>query len=295
MKKDTKTPFYKIRKVQAVALIIFALIIELAAAIIYYINVPALPFAEILYYSSQIITSIFVISGVVIAVWQYYLTSKSAKTDLEIQQVQRAIDLSEYYKDNILHYYPAIKYIFKATGISDIIEKVKIDEMETFDYTELLKRFTKEDIDKLKELQNSSKFAETAIKAIVIYGLNDKFTFEVIQPTESDSAAIVAYVSNLVDSLLNNMEFFALHFAHKTADETVVYQSLHQTYLEIVQYMFYDIANRNTDPANMYYTNIIWLFREWRNEHTKKNDEHIKKIKTFQSSGTIVGNDHQHC
>lgn len=283
-----KIPFYKIRKVQATAIIIFAIIFELVFAIIYrcIIN-PELPFPEILYYTSQIISSIFVISGVVIAVWQYYLSSKSAKTDLEIQQVQRAIDLSEYYKDNILNYYPAIKYIFKETGIAKIIEKVRLNDIKTFDIIELNRLFTKEDIDELKKIQNSKEFFETAVTANMIYNLNDKLAVTTL--INKDNSAVITYVSSLVDNLLNNMEFFSLHFSHKTADETVIYQSLHQTYLEIVQYMYYDIAVSNTDPTNKYYTNIIWLFLEWRNELNRKNDEQETQLKTFQSSGTIIG------
>ncbi len=101
---QTKTHnFLKSRKFLTGLIIFFAILFELISALIFYslngygIN----SYIETLYYTTQIISSIFVISGVVIAVWQYYLTSKSTKTEIEIQQVQRAIDLSEYYKDNI--------------------------------------------------------------------------------------------------------------------------------------------------------------------------------------------------
>lgn len=108
----------KSKKLIALLLILVAIISEFISAILYCSYYKTTNYSETLYYSSQIISSIFVIGGVVIAVWQYYLSSKSMKTDLEIQQVQRAIDLSEYYKNNILKHYPAIKYIFDETGIS---------------------------------------------------------------------------------------------------------------------------------------------------------------------------------
>lgn len=109
-----------------------------------------------------------------------------------------------------------------------------------------------------------------------------------ISTSNKNHTVIITYVSNLMDELLNNMEFFALHFSHRTADESVVYQSLHQTYLEIVQYMYYDIADRNSDSASKYYTNIIWLFEVWRDKKIKQNGDRSEKSRSVQSLGTII-------
>lgn len=97
-----------------------------------------------------------------------------------------------------------------------------------------------------------------------------------------------AYISNIVNELLNNMEFFALHFSHKTADESVIYQSLHQTFLEIVQYNYYEIAEKNIDSTSKYYTNIIWLFNIWRNRKLQQNNIRSQKSMSVQSAGTII-------
>lgn len=57
---------------------------------------------ENIYYFSQIVSAIFVISGVVIAGWQYYLTSRAELSKLQLDKVQKSIDLARFYKDNIL-------------------------------------------------------------------------------------------------------------------------------------------------------------------------------------------------
>ena len=92
---------------------------------------------ELLYYTSQFISAIFVISGVVIAVWQYYLSYVESKRNMDIICVQKAIDLSEYYKDNILLYMAPIKYIFENSGINNIIDKIDRENIKHFDKKEL--------------------------------------------------------------------------------------------------------------------------------------------------------------
>lgn len=281
--------FFKSRKFIAILLIAVAILIEFVSAFIYHNYNDSVPFLETLYYSTQIVSSIFVTSGVIVAVWQYYLSSKSIKTDLEIQQVQRAIDLSEYYKDNILTYYPAIRYIFKQTGILDIIETLRINDLHDFDIIELNRLFSPKQVEDLKNIQSSENFNRTVMESNLIYKLNNNIKqMEVLNNSEEKNVVLVAYISSLMDELLNNMEFFSLHFAHKTADESVVYQSLHQTYLEIVRIMYYEIANKNTTPTEKYYTNIIWLFDNWRTQKNKKSEEHSINSRSLQSMGTVI-------
>ena len=68
-----------------------------------------------------------------------------------------------------------------------------------------------------------------------------------------------AFMNSIVTNMLNDMEYFAMHFSHETADDTVVYQSLHQTYLEIVHTVYYCIANVNKQGQSQYYTNLTVL------------------------------------
>lgn len=278
------------RKVIATVIIAVSLLITLTISIIYKQKINnSLPFFEILYYSSQIVSSAFVISGVVIAVWQYYLSTKTAKIEFEIQQVQRAIDLSEYYKDYILDYYPALKYIFDATQITPIIETARKENMKNFDDDELKSIFSTQQISDLQRIQESDAFFDAAKKATVIYNLKNNESLLTDDSIQSDSAAMVAYISNLTDSLLNNMEYFALHFIHQTADESVVYQSLHQTYLEIVQFLYYNIANRNTSPTHKYYTNVIQLYKIWQEKADQQNKALASHSNSIPFTGTVVG------
>lgn len=291
---------FKSRKFLTGLIISLTIIWEIIGAIIAYNfdSYETSSYIETLYYTTQIMSSIFVISGVVIAVWQYYLTSKSTKTELEIQQVQRAIDLSEYYKDNILKHLPAIEYIFDETGILKILNTLKLENLNDFDKYELAELFTEEQIQKLKKIQDSDLFLKKVIEANAIYNLHLDFWISKKQaetPFEqsyisfiSDQSAIIAFLSNLVTNVLNNMEFFALHFSHKTADESVVYQSLHQSYFQLIRLMYYYIAKGNENPSDKYYTNSIRLFIDWRDEKIHQKENRSEKSGSIPRKGTVI-------
>lgn len=295
--------FIKSRKLSTILLIVLSILLELLGALLYFHwGKKDCTFMEILYYFSQFISSIFVISGVIIAVWQYYLSSKNTKTNLEIMQVQRAIDLSEYYKDNILNYFPAIRYIFSQVGITDIFENISIDKMIDFDSHELEKLLTPAQIQNLQNIQYSNEFLKAVLEANDIYGLNLHFrSLEVEFEKEGRKGKIMridktslsaTFMSNLLNAVLNNLEFFALHFRHNTADESVVYQSLHQSYLRMIPYLYYYIAKQNTDSSNKLYTNVVWLFREWKFKKEIQESERSIKSLSVQSHGTIIANNY---
>lgn len=304
---DRLVKHFKSRKPVAVIIIISSILLELIISFIYhhFAKTNSVNFIEILYYSSQIVSSIFVTSGVVIAVWQYYLSSRSTRTNLEIEQVQRAIDLSAYYKDNILKYAPAIEYVFKKTGVLDILNNLKLEQFNDFDKFELNELFTKDQVEHLKGLQKTNLFIQSIIEADTIYDLDldyqifdyhlnyqgsktiteeeDPFVLSIDQ-----KQIIVAFMSHLIADVLNNMEYFALHFSHKTADESVVYQSLHQSYFRLITYLYYYIAKQNENPSDKYYTNSIDLFKKWRNEKNRQKEIRSINSNSIPRNGTVI-------
>ena len=126
---------------------------------------------EIVYYSSQIISSIFVIAGVVIAVWQYFITAKSQLNQINIDRIQKAIDLSEYYKDNILHKSTPIRFVYEQSGIMDLIKNVDVDKMIQFDESEAHVLLDRNKTDELKSKTKAKEFSNAVLAADYIYGL----------------------------------------------------------------------------------------------------------------------------
>ena len=60
--------------------------------------------------------------------------------------------------------------------------------------------------------------------------------------------------------LLNNLEFFAMHFMNDVANEEIVYRSLHKTYI--------DICLNNVKDGSKLYTNVIALYNKWKERAT---------------------------
>lgn len=302
-KKVTFKDLIKSKKAIAVFLIAASVIIGFTGGLIQYcLNKQQSTFLEMWYYSSQIIGSIFMTSGVVIAVWQYYLSSKSVKKDLEIQQVQRAIDLSEYFKDNILSYMPAIRYVFKSSGAFDILGRIDKDTIHDFDIYERDRLFKKDEIEKLKLLQESEEFYCSILAADMIYSSNlDIAGLEIMSEDDEDIKEIksqfnknsmaVAFLGNMINKVLNNLEYFALHFTHNTADESVVYQSLHGAYLDIVHILYYYISTMNDNPTSKLYTNVIRLYELWLKKHSEQLTDRSIKSRSVESHGTIIHNE----
>ena len=69
-------------------------------------------YTETLYFVSQIINCMIVALGVIFAGWQFFLSKRDSARNMDIIRVQKAIDLSQFYKDNILGKYPPVRYIF---------------------------------------------------------------------------------------------------------------------------------------------------------------------------------------
>lgn len=282
------------RKIVTVTIIIFSITIIFLFALLYKKHIESdYEYVQVLSYSSQIISAIFVISGVVIAIWQYYLSYIDSQRNKDLICVQKAVDLSEYYKDNILCYFAAINYIFDNSGISNILSKIDKTQMKHFDYKELVLFLSETDIKELKRIQNSEQFFEVVIKADLIYNLGLSGKIITDSNTQRPFSPIYCgmlsrFVQKLITSVLNNTEYFALHFTHNVADKTVVYKSLHQTYIAIVQMLYYHIAIKNPLSPSKYFTNIIELYNIWNDKTLEAEALFVQDLRTLTNKGTVV-------
>jgi len=294
IKKQIKTIVLNYRWKITIIVIVIAILLVLALFLLgMHIDNSNL---EQLYYASQIITAIFVSIGVLIAGWQYVITAKAEMSAVAINQIQKAIDLAAFYKENVLKPYNAVLYVFEQSKILEIVSGIKTSEMKNFDKYELDELMTSEQQNKLKDIQNSDEFAKIVLRANTIYGLH--LYVDTKQPqsgtkipnlfdTEKKQIA-GTFMRSIVTNMLNDMEFFAMHFSHETADETVVYQSLHQTYLEIVKIAYYHIASINKPGQSHYYTNVTELYKKWYERQHEQIEQMAAGGRESQRKGTTV-------
>lgn len=293
MQNDTKEKKLLKKRIITIVVIIFGLMILVLPLVVLFwikgiqsindifLNREVL---EDAYYITQILCAFVVMLGGIIGVWQYILAKQTEKNQYHNNRIQKAIDLSEYYKDNILCYITFIHAVYKEAGILDILNEVKQSDMQNFDVSELDKNFTTEQKKEIKKIIKSNKFVQIIVNNASIFSkepLYDKVLVEeegkAVQIVQINQSKVMNYFrNNIICETLNNLEYFSLYFNYGLADKITVYQSLHQTYIEMIQMLYYDISINNKQGEQKLYTNVIELFNDWKAIVEKQNLDEIQ-------------------
>lgn len=88
----------------------------------------------------------------------------------------------------------------------------------------------------------------------------------------------------LINSVLNDLEYISMYIASQSTDSKYIYQSLHQFFLKTVKLLGPIICLQNKNYSDKYYINIIYVYNYWcnlrdidkRREH--KKEEKVNKI-----------------
>ncbi len=248
------------------------------------------------YYVTQVIAAFCVVIGAFIGVWQYVLTTRAERNRLNLERIQKAIDLALYYKDNVLDKYKVIKYVFDQTNMTKVVQKVNRNQIRNFDEIELTNLLAGEHQKEIDEIKRSNEFIKAVLQADKIYNMHlniEEDTMVVKNENEviisiDKNAVVKKFMGQIVSDLLNNLEYFAMNFTHETADETVVYQSLHQTYLEVVYMMYYNVAISNKAKKGKYFTNIIELYNKWSKRSLEDLERRSNNIQAMTTKGNVV-------
>ena len=237
---------------------------------------------------SQILMSVFAIFGVIVALWQYIIYSRREIElkdkeiyDMDKARIQKAIDLAAYFKDNVLDMFIPINHILTKTNVSEILKKVPYDKVSKFDVHEMNQYISSAEIDKINNMKRTREFRDILTQISLV---DDRWKDcireidyiedgkPITKVTVKESSILFKY-QQLLEATLNNLEYFSMHFVHETADESVVYQSLHNAFIEIVMKLYYNICkNNNGSCEQKYYTNIISLYKLWRDEAIKQRE-----------------------
>lgn len=228
---------------------------------------------------SQIVANFFVIFGVIVALWQYIIYSnreldqkEKELFDMDKARIQKAIDLSGYFKDEIIKNFEVILFVYRASGITDILYSLPAKELKRFDKLELESKLDSKKIAFIKNAASTKKFRD----ALAEYcSVNQEWSNCIEYSSASENGntktllikgSIVRYkFNNLLNDLLNSLEFFSMHFTHQTADETVVYQPLHDAFIQIVRTLYFDICSNNNGLAEQkVFTKTIELYHMWQ-------------------------------
>lgn len=244
----------------------------------------------------EILSGFFVVIGVVIALWQYVLTSQIEISKYKDERIQKAIDLSAYYKDNILDKMTQMAIVYKKSGIYEILQTVEQNRMKVFDTHELKQLYTESNIDKIKKILESDDFLATVAYVNEKLGLNMLGQETTVTDSNGKNISKIKinklktydyFLNDIVMETLNNMEYFSMHFTYNTADNSVVYQSLHSSYIEITRLLYYNIAKKNETGHNKYFTNVIELYNLWVVKANEQSQKELSSIRNNVAKGNI--------
>lgn len=236
-------------------------------------------------------TDIATILSMIFVAWQTLLLRKTYQYNCDWQEKEKAAKLAAEYKDNIIPSMGYISAVLKGTGTMDILKDIHADNIEQFNQTELFRLTNGRIIEEVEAVQqrpdtirillgNRGRFGQVYNKKL--HNINSELIAKwyntrdnvkdqdgkEIKITAGEEAVLLSALwyeyNSVVTDALNNLEYFAMHFVSGIADDTVIFQSLHQTYLSVVQMLYYNIAVQNVYEKDKYYTNVICLYKRWR-------------------------------
>ncbi len=200
-----------------------------------------------------------------------------------------------------MYNYSIVKTVFANANILQLIQdKRPLKEIKDFDINELQEIYIQSEINKLASLKNNNEFIEAIRNTYILRKMDINGIIVNTAAAEGKGSTIVTYCVNkeeltndffakYITDTLNNAEYFAMAFIHNIADESVIFQSIYPTYLEMCFVLYFYIA-RNSDPATAkLYSNVAELYNVWRKKETKQKEEiknHTRKA-SF-NRGTVV-------
>lgn len=239
----------------------------------------------------QILSAIFVAVAGCVAVRQYILAKKQERYHHKKEKIHLAIDLAEYYKDNILAYVRELKKILNDMKLLEIVDCIEWEKIEFFDIHENESIFSKKQSNAIRQIRTE-------------YGINDNFddssiSYETAETELEDEEQAQdksvrkkkeegqKYV-NIMIKILNNLEVFSMYFVHGIADKSVVYQPLHMSFLETVRLLYFDISYVNRNGERKYYVNTIKLFNVWKKKATKRQKSELASMRKIAKKGSVL-------
>ena len=188
-----------------------------------------------------------------------------------------ACNLAAHYANVILDKHAFITSVFRNSGIDQYIKSnIGMGDIRNFDCSEMTGLLDQKGIayeEFVKRILNVDPFVilncRMARKGMLLerdiimadYVVADEATGE--QQIRNETF-LVSDFHQEIGELLNQLEWFGMNFQYRIADEGLLYQSLHKTYLSMVWMLYPFISYQNTTNEDKLFTNVIWLFDKWR-------------------------------
>ena len=237
----------------------------------------------------QVLANISIVCTLLFGAYQIYLDKKERELQNRKQERLKAIDLAGLYSKELINNISYLSSVYEKAGIQEKLQKIKPIQLKKFDRAELEELFTLQEIKEIDEAMNNIDLKilmdeaykhfknrkEHIVEFITDSAIHFKVKNEEAVSTLDDDTFYKQnmlndlyynkiYINTLNDTL-NTLEYICMYFNSGVADEETIYQSLHQSFISMVQVLYFKISFRNYNGKDKYYTNIIDLYEKWIN------------------------------
>lgn len=249
--------------------------------------------ADLMLYFSAIPGSVFDFGTMLVAAVSAICAFKAYRNQRERAKKASACELAKYYADNIITQGSYIESVYSRSKYTNLVkDKFPLDRIHSFTCQEM-EAFLGNDDHVTQDLAQKAFYVDPscilASKLQCTSSVIDRSNFMAAytMPSEDDTPFEIrnqSYLqtdfSNSIYMLLNDLEWFSMQCRYGVADEKLLYQSLHQTFLSDVQMLYFHISSRNINSEDKLFTNLIWLFQRWKSrleKFKKKNQKDINR------------------
>lgn len=251
------------------------------------------------------IASLAVICSAVFVGQQVRIMRKENSKKHQKQEFQSSFALSEYYAREIIPRIEALISMFRKIEYEEILSKSKNHNIDFFDINEYRKIYSKEDHEKISEIFDKpiKIGVEDGLQLLAWYQREDhhdsflkyinycsilKSNGAIEEDLQKEYAEYIGLrLNGLVVDTANKLEYFSMHFSTNFADDDVVFQSLHQTFLNIVELLYYNAALRNFKYSQKFYTHTFTLYKLWKTRLTTSEQEDENEMNKMRSKHSI--------
>ena len=215
--------------------------------------------------------------GLIVAVFQLALDRSVRKENAKRNSIKEAVNIAKLFQTKLIDSICFVESVFRETGLTEYVN-AKIPKNKPLRFTkEEALELTLEECNSIIMTYTKKETLEVLAKAAF---LCPQFVFGTAKQVSEDTRDMdekiiyrnkhLQYVDKRTE-ILNTLEWAAMLFCTGVANDTVIYQSLHKIFIDIVHENYFFIACNNTDenPCDQIFCNVITLYNSWIQKSNK--------------------------
>lgn len=229
------------------------------------------------------------------AIFQY-------KKNLASKKQEKSAQIAKEFAKTLVNDLDVLEKVYTKSSLVNFFpfQEEKIDKFKYFNVTEIrniyddkyvsafrnAKSKYKVQLDNLYHLElyknNMSYSQNKHIDELYIKILKNQLEKSDIEELESvfqKSINLPYHFFDLESKILNQLEYICMDISSKVADSNYIYQSLHQMFLRSMRFLGIQISIANINSTDKTYTNIIYVYNEWRAKYKRNLRLEKRRIK----------------